>query len=107
MANSIEIGGSPITIGGNTIDLVLPGTDAFQLSVVSPIASGSNSLINKQLAIVSLITLPVDMRAFSLAVVIVMSPNRRVITPNLSIGLDCWQPCLSYGTSALVYWKGN
>lgn len=102
---SLEIGGNPVTIGGDTIDFIVD-VRANQFALVSPIASGTNGLRSNQIALVAVADPPpAPMRVNQIAIVVVSSPNIVVVSPNRAIGLECWQPCLSYGTNALVYWK--
>ncbi len=94
-----------------------------QFALVSPVSSGTNSLQTNQLAVIAVADpppapmrvnqfafvapaiAPSDLQLNQIAVILVVSPNSTVISPDRSIGLECWQPCLSYGTQAIVYWK--
>lgn len=96
-----------------------------QFAIVSPLSSETNSIRANllgvvavtgetpppapmqtfQIAITGVNTEKADLHMRGMAIVYVMSPGAVVISPDRAIGLECWQPCLSYGTNALVYWK--
>jgi hypothetical protein len=124
MADTLVIDGATVTVDGHAITYGMTSTNANQFAVVGSIAAAPDLRVNQvaivvpayipnlspmrinQAAIVGPIAKTVDLQIDQLALICVVSPNRRVVTPNRAIGLECWQPCLSYGTNALVYWKG-
>ena len=60
-----------------------------------------------QLAIVAVtgpLSTPVEMS--QLAVISVSLNNEKLATLGEPIGLDCWQPCTSYGTQSLIVYLG-
>lgn len=123
MSSPLEIGGAATTIGGNTIDFQTINQKAYQLSFTVPATATAdlrtNSMVavavayipelapmqNNQQALAAVTSQAADLQMSQLALVLVVSPNSRVISPVNAIKLACWQPCLSYGTQALVAWR--
>ena len=109
MAGSLSIGGNNVSIGANTIDFIgisAAAIDNNQLAIIAPVATNTNRLQVNQLALIAIADPPpAPMQVNQLALVMVVSATKDVISPDRAIGLECWQPCLSYGTQAIVYWK--
>lgn len=80
-------------------------TNQFGAIAVTSETPIENPIKVNQIAAIAPATASSDLQVSQFAIIAVISPNSRVITPTYAIGLECWQPCLSYGTNAIVYWR--